>query len=158
MEKIDALFYKIQTSHNMKKNCNINIILLMFSMSVQVNPLLSLRQCFNMNFPLFSPYLWKLWKIMYGPCKSQQGNGKHNTVSITKEESGCWTSLPSRSKHLVYHDMKNTTKKTQGCWAARIWYWTRIRQDSSPKSPAVFSVARYLWHVFKRCMSGVFFW
>lgn len=129
----------------------------MFSllMSVQVNPLLSLRQCFNMNFALFSSYLWKFLKIMYRPCKSQQDNGKHNTGSITTEESvaelACLQSRLSTSwKHLVYHDVKNTTKKTQGCWAARIWYWTRMRQDSSPKSPAVFSVARYLWHLFKR--------
>lgn len=137
----------------------------MFSllMSVQVNPLLSLRQCFNMSFALFSSYLWKFLKIMYRPCKSQQDNGKHNTGSITTEESvaelACLQSRLSTSwKHLGYHDVKNTTKKTQGCWAARIWYWTRMRHkilhpkvQQSSQLPDIYGI----------CLKGeyvLFFW
>lgn len=55
------------------------------------------------------------------------------SIRIAQNRCSMWTDQPAVREH---HETKNTTKKTEDCWTARVLYQTRMGEHFSSTSPA----------------------
>lgn len=84
--------------------------------------------------PTFATERCIVYRSTYAPIQTMlfQLNCRVS-IRIAQNRCSMWTDQPAVREH---HETKNTTKKTEDCWTARVLYQTRMGEHFSSTSPA----------------------